>query len=112
MRTDYNNSTIIKAKWLSFVLIFASTLVAQHRGDNLSFQGLSDKNNVSVKAVAMGSALTSLTGNISALFYNPAGLAKIKELQVSISSNYYTKQYHSNYKVNFLLQLIVLNNLQ
>lgn len=90
-----------KMRILNLILLFLVTaivpnIIAQHRGDNLSFQGLSERNDFSAKALAMGSSLTSMHGDLSALYYNPAGLAKIKDLQFSISSNYMYKQWREN----------------
>ena len=96
MQHVYKKSILTKVFAAILVVMFATALVAQHRGDNLSFQGLSDKNEVSVKALAMGGALTAVSGDLSSLFYNPAGLSGIKQLQVSISSNYYNKQWREN----------------
>lgn len=96
MRSVYNKSIMLKIIAAIFALMLTTTIVAQHRGDNLSFQGLSNKSEVSVKALAMGGALTSVPGDLSSLFYNPAGLARIKQLQVSVSTNYYNKQWREN----------------
>lgn len=77
-------------------LVSNSFMLAQHRGDNLAFQGLSDTKDFGVKALAMGGAFTAATGNLSSLFYNPAGLAKIGKLQVTVSANSFNKQYREN----------------
>jgi hypothetical protein len=83
-------------------LMFASlvlpslTLYAQHRGDNLLFQGLFYKDNLSTKASAMGGAMTAVPGDISSLFYNTAGLAKIDNFQISFNVNQYNRQWREN----------------
>lgn len=77
-------------------LLIGSVLFAQHRGDNLSLQGLSSKNDVSVKAAAMGGAFTAVTGDMASLFFNPAALVKLKQIQVSVSANYFSKQWREN----------------
>lgn len=79
---------------LLFLLPF--TLFAQHRGDNLAFQGFPVNNNVGVKAIALGGAYTSQTGDVSSLFYNPAGLANINNLQVSIGANRSANSWREN----------------
>ncbi|MBU1679946.1 MAG: hypothetical protein KKD86_14020 [Bacteroidetes bacterium] len=81
---------------ITALLVFPILLNAQHRGDNIDFQGLSDLNDAGVKATAMGSAVTSLSGDISSLFYNPAGLASIKEIKVSATANYYSNSWWEN----------------
>jgi long-subunit fatty acid transport protein len=83
----------------SLLIIFFFQLInitAQHRGDNLSFQGLMNNRDATVKSAAMGGAFTSLSGDISSLFYNPAGLARIKQIQFSASANNYSKQWREN----------------
>lgn len=69
------------------LMIFSANISAQHRGDNLSFQGLSTQNEYGVRVSSMGGAGVSLLGDLSAIFYNPAGLTGIKSLQVSVSAN-------------------------
>lgn len=71
---------------LCFILLLnLTTAVAQHRGDNLAFQGLAQPNKNSVKAAAMGEAFTAVNGDLGAIYYNPAGLSGIEKLQVSVS---------------------------
>jgi len=96
MQHVYNTSITLKVLFTLLALLLTTNSVAQHRGDNLSFQGLSDKNEVSVKALAMGGALTAVPGDLSSLFYNPAGLAGIKKFQITVSTNYFTKQWREN----------------
>lgn len=69
---------------------------AQHRGDNLSFQGLPIQTDIGVKSMAMGGAATSIGGDISSLFYNPAGTADITEFQFSIGTSSYSKLWREN----------------
>ena len=71
-------------------------MFAQHRGDNLSFQGLPLQSDVGVKATAMGGAYTSISGDLNSIYFNPAGLAGIKELQVSVGANSYSKLWREN----------------
>jgi long-subunit fatty acid transport protein len=78
-----------------FVLLNAN-LPAQHRGDNHSFQGLMNNSNLSVKSSAMGGAFTALSGDLSSLFFNPAGLSRIKQIQVSAAANNYSKHWREN----------------
>lgn len=82
-----------------FVLIFVSTtglITAQHRGDNLSFQGLLNTKDFSAKSLAMGNAVTALTGDLSAVFYNPAGLARINKIQVTVNANQYSQEWRES----------------
>lgn len=77
-------------------IFFPNHILAQHRGDNLLFQGLSNKNDASVKAAAMGNAFTSIPGELSSLYFNPAGLARMKNIQASVSFNNFSKQWREN----------------
>lgn len=65
---------------------FLVQLQAQHRGDNLRFQGLDLINRNGVRATAMGGAFTAASGELDALFWNPAGLAGISGIQ--FTANY------------------------
>lgn len=87
---------IFQLMFLTFLLLSSFDLDAQHRGDNLSFQGLMESKNFSVRSTAMGGAFTTMSGDLSSLFTNPAGLSKIKQLQVSIAANNYAKQWGEN----------------
>ena len=59
-----NKNFMKRIYFLVPLLLAGSVLMAQHRGDNLSLQGMSGKNDVSVKASAMGGAFTAVTGDI------------------------------------------------
>jgi long-subunit fatty acid transport protein len=87
---------------LTFVLLICSsaTLIAQHRGDNLSFQGLTYKDNLSTKASAMGSAYTAVAGDISSLFYNSAGLARVDNFQITLNINQSNRNWRENQNWN------------
>ncbi len=79
-----NNFTIsIRTMVFIGVCCFASLIFAQHRGDNLNFQGMDLVNRNGVKAVAMGGAYTSISGELDAFFWNPAGLIGLSGFQVS-----------------------------
>lgn len=69
---------------------------AQHRGDNLSFQGLNEINGIGVKAAAMGNADVANLGDLSSIFSNPAGLAGIKNYKISFSANNFEKKWWEN----------------
>lgn len=81
---------------LSTILFITSVNFGQHRGDDISFQGLTNQNDAGVKATAMGSAVTSLIGDVSSIYYNKAGLVGVKNLQVSISANNYSQSWKEN----------------
>ena len=78
---------------LLFISIHAG---AQHRGDNLAFQGLAQSNQNSVRATAMGGAFTAVSGDIGAIYWNPAGLSDLSGLQVSISAAHINKLWQEN----------------
>lgn len=86
------------------LILSAAGLTAQHRGDNLSFQGLTFKNDFGVVPTAMGNAYTAASGSINSIFYNPAGLAGITKFQFSASANSYDKRWreNQNYRPNRL----------
>jgi opacity protein-like surface antigen len=77
-------------------IMFAANSVAQHRGDNLTFQGLTTQNDPGVKATAMGAAVTSLLGDVSSVFYNPASLIGVNKLQVTVAGNNYSVSWKEN----------------
>jgi hypothetical protein len=87
------NHTLIKSNLpliLALIVILSGFAFSQNRGNNLSFQGLFPDNPLGVKASAMGGAYTAQTGDVSSLFYNPAGLSDIPKIQISVAGNYNT----------------------
>lgn len=84
-------------KITSITLLFISSLLfAQNRGDNISFQGTDNFNSLGIKATAMGGAFTSQSGELDALFYNPAGLSGIKGIQFSVATNFSSNKWFEN----------------
>ena len=81
---------------LAITFFFSSNVLSQHRGDSFSFQGLADDNQLSVKAAALGGAVTALPGEISALFYNPAGLSVLNKITISVTGNYSSRSWMEN----------------
>ncbi len=77
-------------------LLFTVSIHAQRNGDSFAYQGLDEPNDLSVKALAGGGAYTAVSGNLDALFYNPAGLAGITGLQVSLSAAARSKSWRYN----------------
>jgi long-subunit fatty acid transport protein len=75
---------------LALVAIHTCSSYSQHRGDNLSIQGSYSDNLSGVKALAMGGAYTAQTGDVSSLFYNPAGLSDLSKIQFNVAGNYNT----------------------
>jgi len=67
-------------------MISGGRLMAQNRGNNFAFQGLGNTGEISAKALALGGAYTSINGDIDAIQYNPAGLATIDRLQLSVGA--------------------------
>ncbi|MBD3376577.1 hypothetical protein GF406_16190, partial [candidate division KSB1 bacterium] len=90
------NSRIYGKIILFAVICSISTTWAQHRGDNLAFQGLSNPEGNGIKAMAMGGAYTSVSGDIDALFHNPAGLSGIDGLQLSFEIDSHDKMWREN----------------
>lgn len=85
-----------KSKIIFVLMILAIQVVGQHRGDNLLFHGLSEKKDFDVKSVAMGSAFTAVSGDLSSLFHNPAAMIGLNKIQVSVSTNYFLKVWREN----------------
>ena len=88
--------TILNTLMFASLIFSSSAVVAQHRGDNLSFQGLTYKDNMSPKAAAMGGAMTAVSGDLSSLFYNMAGLARLDKFQISVNMGQYGRQWREN----------------
>lgn len=87
----------IQIKWLCaaglvFMMLFmVFPAPAQHVGDDFLYQGIVDFNNVSARAEALGQAYSAVSGDLDAMFFNPAGLVGLDKLQLSISAS--TKSY-------------------
>ncbi|MBD3383900.1 hypothetical protein GF407_03135 [candidate division KSB1 bacterium] len=82
---------------IAFIALFVfSSAWSQHRGDDLAFQGISEIRDYDVKAIAMGNAFTSMSGELASLYYNPAGLSAIENFAFSVSVNNYGKKWHEN----------------
>ncbi len=77
-------------------LSITSIIIAQNRGNNLSFQGIDNFNNQGVKAAAMAGAYTSQSGMVDALHYNPAGLSGITSIQISAATNFSNNKWFEN----------------
>lgn len=90
------------------LLIFAGSGISQHRGDNLSFQGIMAGNGNGVKSQAMGGAYTSVSGDLEALFWNPAGLIGISGFQFSVSGNTYDQLWRENQEYRPNRQFVTL----
>lgn len=97
---------IMKTKIIILItLLMGSSLIfSQHRGDQFAFQGLNNLNDNGVKATALGGAVTALSGDVSLMFYNPAGISNIKNIQITASANYSTNSWreNQNYRPNRL----------
>lgn len=78
------------------IILIPLVAFAQHRGDNLSFQGFSHQTEPGVKAMAMGGAYLATTGDASSIFYNAAGLSEINSLTFSIAGNSQTQLWREN----------------
>ncbi|MBI9071474.1 MAG: outer membrane protein transport protein [Melioribacteraceae bacterium] len=86
----------IKMIFIVILLLSVSSIYGQHRGDSFAFQGLNDFSDNGVRATSMGGAVTALSGNVSMLFYNPAGLTNINGIQISASANYSSREWREN----------------
>jgi hypothetical protein len=61
---------------------------AQHNGDPLLYQGLTEQNSVDVNGSALGNAFVARSNDVNALFHNAAGLANIHSIQISVASQF------------------------
>jgi hypothetical protein len=87
----------MKTVFTFFICILLSAAVySQHRGDRLSFQGVNLDNDYSVTSLGMGNAFTSLSGDVSAVFSNPAGLTGINNLQVTVGGSNVSRYWREN----------------
>lgn len=83
--------------YLSWLLLGLLTgLVAQNRGNDLSFQGWDNLSPLTPISSARGNAMTAVGGTPEALFFNPAGLAAIERLSLSLGGTYSTWQWSEN----------------
>lgn len=73
------------ARAMVFSALAVSTVCAQHRGDNLAFQGLSPIDNPLLSGVGLNGAFSSNAGDVRNAFLNPAGLAAIDGMQFYLS---------------------------
>ena len=97
-------STINKRNVLKYIFIQAAFLLfsvstvtmAQRNGDDLAFQGFTIPNDLGIKPIAMGGAFTAASGELSSLFYNPAGLSGLRKFTVQVSVNYLGKLWRDN----------------
>lgn len=84
----YKNFRIIgQTPYVWLVLGFATSIWAQGNGMDLAFQGIANAGQIGVKSIAMGGAYTAHSGDLNSLFWNPAGLATIQNLQWSLSGD-------------------------
>jgi hypothetical protein len=82
---------------------------AQHRGDNLAFQGFAIPDGNGVKALAMGGAYTAISGGAQSLFWNPAGLVGAEKMQISFQVNSYNKMWRENQVYRPSRQFVVVS---
>ena len=82
--------------FVAIIIMLPVVVMAQHRGDDLSFQGFFNQNDPGVKAMAMGGAFTAYQGDVSEIFYNPASLATIDHFQISVAANASTNLWREN----------------
>jgi long-subunit fatty acid transport protein len=88
-RGDSKMISRINIKFLPalLVILFSITILsAQNNGELLGYQGIADVNKVGVKAIAMGTNYTAISGSINSLYYNTAGLADIDKFQISFGT--------------------------
>ena len=90
------NKLNTKFVFVLIIILIPVIVFAQHRGDNLSFQGFLHQTEPGVKAMAMGGAYLATTGDASSIFYNTAGLSEINSFTFSLSANSQTQFWREN----------------
>ncbi|AFN74596.1 hypothetical protein MROS_1359 [Melioribacter roseus P3M-2] len=86
-----------KLLMLIFLMFLLPTLFAQHRGDNIYFQGLNDITNLSsVKLIALGGTGVGGTSDINSLYTNPAGLSGSSKFQIYIGIGNFESKWWEN----------------
>jgi len=100
---------IIKVITGTLVILMALSAYGQHRGDRLGFQGLNGIENQGVKALAMGSAYTSIHGELDALYWNPAGLVGLSKLQVAVNAGSYKQSWNERQDYRPNRQMVTLS---
>lgn len=78
------------------ILMFFTIVNAQHRGDNIRFQGLQSENYLGVVPSALGGAYTAQSGDLNSLFWNPAGLSRIKDIELDFGFNSATNKWRES----------------
>jgi hypothetical protein len=68
-----------------------------YAGDPGSSGGVFLKLGVDGRAIAMGEAQTGLVDNVNSLFWNPAGLDKVKGLELAFMHNFHFMDMHHDY---------------
>jgi len=92
-----SNMKIRQKFFFTVIILFVSTIICgQHRGDNLSFQGLNDLNVSGIKTSAMGGVNVAGTSDVNSIFGNPAGLIGLKSFQITLGANSYQKKWWEN----------------
>jgi hypothetical protein len=91
------------------ILAGDARVYAQHRGDNLAFQGLEMSDGIGVMALAMGGAFTANSGVLEALYNNPAGLTGIPGFQISVNAFQYSKNWRERQDYRPNRQLVTLS---
>lgn len=94
---------------LSITFIGSAILHAQHRGDDLAFQGMDFSNGLGVRASAMGGAYSAVSGDLDALYWNPAGLIGIEGFQLSVNGFQYNKLWRERQDYRPNRQLVTMS---
>src|SRR5512140_3817709 len=79
-----------------FLFVVCQHAAAQHNGDPLLYQGLTEQNSVDVNGSALGNAYVSRSNDVNALFHNAAGSANIQSIQLSLASQFRSTMIRDN----------------
>lgn len=94
---------------IMMLLAVSSIMFSQHRGDLLGYQGIDNFSGNSVRAQGMGNAFTGVSGDINALFFNPAGLIGLEGMQFSVAANNYENNWWENQEYEPNRQFVTLS---
>jgi len=81
---------------LGWWIMVNSLVQAQNRGNDLLFQGWADLHDTSPRALAMGGAYSAMSGMVDVMNHNPAGLANVSKMQISLGGDLLNRKWTEN----------------
>lgn len=81
---------------LIYLLILPALLFGQNRGNALGFQGIDGMSEPVGRVAGLAGAFSAVSGDVNALYYNPAGLSGLDKIQLQISGNGFSGTWWEN----------------